>query len=134
MYRKHFAVTQLRFDLELKPDAWLASIPLAEAQARLNPLPKLRAIGLVTGEPGFGKTPVCRTIAEWKELVSNEPFGVDGTRIDEAFGWLKTVEGLRKTRHKVGSIVRTGRTCLGRICPVFAERPIRKLKSPETGF
>lgn len=63
MYRKHFALTQFPFDLELEPEALLASTTLAEAEARLNHLLELRAIGLVTGEAGSGKTTVCRKIA-----------------------------------------------------------------------
>ena len=62
MYRKHFAFTQYPFDLELKPDALFASSTLTEAEVRLNHLLELRAIGLVTGEAGCGKTTVCRKI------------------------------------------------------------------------
>ncbi|MCI0668288.1 MAG: hypothetical protein L0Y43_09580 [Methylococcaceae bacterium] len=60
--RKHFALTQFPFDFELEPDALFASTTLAEARARLNHLLELRAIGLVTGEAGSGKTTVCRKI------------------------------------------------------------------------
>lgn len=63
MYRKHFALTQFPFDRPLEPDALFASTTLAEAQARLHHLLELRAIGLVTGEAGSGKTTVCRKIA-----------------------------------------------------------------------
>ena len=63
MYRKHFALTHFPFDLELEPEALFASATLAEAQARLKHLLELRAIGLVTGEAGSGKTTVCRKIA-----------------------------------------------------------------------
>ncbi len=63
MYRKHFAFTQYPFDLELQPDALFASSTLTEAEVRLNHLLELRAIGLVTGEAGCGKTTVCRKIA-----------------------------------------------------------------------
>jgi type II secretory pathway predicted ATPase ExeA len=63
MYRKHFALTRFPFDLELEPQALFASATLAEAEARLKHLLDLRAIGLVTGEAGSGKTTVCRQIA-----------------------------------------------------------------------
>ena len=63
MYRKHFALTHFPFDLALEPEALFASATLAEAQARLEHLLELRAIGLVTGEAGSGKTTVCRKIA-----------------------------------------------------------------------
>jgi len=63
MYRKHFALTRFPFELELEPEALFASAPLAEAEARLKHLLDLRAIGLITGEAGSGKTTVCRKIA-----------------------------------------------------------------------
>jgi len=63
MYRKHFALTDFPFDLKLAPEDLFASATLAEAEARLNHLLELRAIGLVTGEAGSGKTTVCRKIA-----------------------------------------------------------------------
>jgi general secretion pathway protein A len=63
MYRKHFALTDYPFDLKLDPEDLFASATLAEAEARLKHLLELRAIGLVTGEAGSGKTTVCRKIA-----------------------------------------------------------------------
>ncbi len=63
MYRKHFALTQFPFDLTLEPEALFASATLAEAEARLKHLLELRAIGLITGEAGSGKTTICRKIA-----------------------------------------------------------------------
>lgn len=63
MYRKHFALTDYPFDLTLNPDELYASATLGEAEARLKHLLDLRAIGLVTGEAGSGKTTVCRKIA-----------------------------------------------------------------------
>jgi len=63
MYRKHFALTGFPFDLKLEPEDLFASATLAEAEARLKHLLELRAIGLVTGEAGSGKTTVCRKIA-----------------------------------------------------------------------
>jgi type II secretory pathway predicted ATPase ExeA len=63
MYRKHFALTDYPFDLKLAPEDLFASATLGEAEARLKHLLELRAIGLVTGEAGSGKTTVCRKIA-----------------------------------------------------------------------
>ena len=63
MYRKYFALTAFPFDLTLEPEDLFASASLAEAQARLKHLLELRAIGLVTGEAGSGKTTVCRKVA-----------------------------------------------------------------------
>ena len=63
MYRKHFALTAFPFDVTPQPDALFASAALGEAEARLKHLLELRAIGLVTGEAGSGKTTVCRKVA-----------------------------------------------------------------------
>ena len=63
MYRKHFALTAFPFDLQLPPEDLFASSTLSEAEVRLKHLLELRAIGLVTGEAGSGKTTVCRKVA-----------------------------------------------------------------------
>ncbi len=63
MYRKHFALTHFPFDQVLDPEALFPSGAITEAEVRLNHLLELRAIGLVTGEAGSGKTTVCRKIA-----------------------------------------------------------------------
>ena len=62
MYRKHFAFTHYPFEPSLEPEALFASTTLAEAEARLKHLLELRAIGLLTGEAGGGKTTVCRKL------------------------------------------------------------------------
>lgn len=64
MYQNHFALTQYPFEPTLTPEALFDSAALAESQARLKHLLTLRAIGLLTGEPGCGKTTVCRKAAE----------------------------------------------------------------------
>ena len=63
MYRKHFALTAFPFDTTPQPDALFASAALQEAEARLTHVLELRAVGLVTGEAGSGKTTVCRKVA-----------------------------------------------------------------------
>lgn len=63
MYRKHFGFTQFPFDLALEPENPFASNAITEAETRLNHLLDLRAIGLMTGEVGSGKTTVCRKVA-----------------------------------------------------------------------
>ncbi len=62
MYRKPFAFTQFPFELALEPEALFVSTALSEAEARLKHLLELRAIGLITGEVGSGKTTVCRKL------------------------------------------------------------------------
>jgi type II secretory pathway predicted ATPase ExeA len=63
MYRKHFGLTHFPFELALQPDALFVSGAIAEAETRLRHLLELRAVGLVTGEVGSGKTTVCRKVA-----------------------------------------------------------------------
>ena len=63
MYRKHFGFTHFPFDCDLAPEDLFASGTITEAEARLKHLLELRAIGLITGEVGSGKTTVCRKVA-----------------------------------------------------------------------
>ena len=63
MYCKHFALTAFPFDMTPEPQDLFASATLTEAELRLKHLLELRAIGLVTGEAGSGKTTVCRKVA-----------------------------------------------------------------------
>jgi type II secretory pathway predicted ATPase ExeA len=60
MYQKHFAFTRYPFEKSLDHDALFDLAAHAEARVRLNHLVELRAIGLLTGEAGCGKTTVCR--------------------------------------------------------------------------
>src|SRR5690606_885919 len=62
MYRKHFGLTAHPFTKEIEPDALFPSAALCELGARLNHLIDLRGIGLVTGEPGSGKSTTCRKL------------------------------------------------------------------------
>jgi type II secretory pathway predicted ATPase ExeA len=63
MYRKHFALSAFPFDLTPAPEDLYACATLTEAELRLRHLLELRAIGLITGEAGAGKTTVCRKVA-----------------------------------------------------------------------
>jgi type II secretory pathway predicted ATPase ExeA len=62
MYRKHFALTAFPFDLTPQPEDLFVSSTITKAEARLKHLLELRAIGLITGEAGSGKTTVCRKV------------------------------------------------------------------------
>ena len=62
MYLRHFAFTRLPFGDTLEADNLFASAAHQEAAARLLHLVELRGIGLLTGEPGGGKTTVCRSV------------------------------------------------------------------------
>jgi len=63
MYLKHFAFTRFPFDHTLAPESLFESTMLAEARIRLQHLIELRGIGLLTGEPGSGKTTLTRHVA-----------------------------------------------------------------------
>jgi hypothetical protein len=64
MYLKHFALTHFPFDHTLAATALFAANAQAEAEVRLNHLLELRGIGLLTGEPGSGKTTLCRRMTD----------------------------------------------------------------------
>jgi type II secretory pathway predicted ATPase ExeA len=64
MYLKHFALTHFPFDHTLAATSLFAAQAQAEAEVRLNHLLELRGIGLLTGEPGSGKTTLCRRLYE----------------------------------------------------------------------
>ena len=62
MYQKHFAFTHYPFEQTPDPATLFDAASHSEAQVRLNHLLELRTIGLLTGEPGCGKTTVCRRV------------------------------------------------------------------------
>jgi type II secretory pathway predicted ATPase ExeA len=63
MYLKHFGLRAWPFNNDIAVEETYASAASAEAQTRLTHLVvDLRGIGLITGEPGSGKTTACRTL------------------------------------------------------------------------
>lgn len=62
MYRKHFGLSRHPFAKDLAAEDLFASSAVTELEVRLRHLFDLRGIGLVTGEPGGGKTTVCRKV------------------------------------------------------------------------
>ncbi len=63
-YCKHFAMSRYPFDGRVEADALYSAAAQAEASVRLGQLLALRGIGLLTGEPGSGKTTLCRRLVE----------------------------------------------------------------------
>jgi general secretion pathway protein A len=63
MYCKFFALKQWPFPKDLDPDQLFKCPSVTEFEARLRHLVEMRGIGLFTGEPGCGKTTVCRKVA-----------------------------------------------------------------------
>lgn len=64
MYLKHFALTHFPFEQTLAATALFAANAQGEADVRLRHLLELRGIGLLTGEPGSGKTTLCRRLTD----------------------------------------------------------------------
>ncbi|MCY3749366.1 MAG: AAA family ATPase [Chloroflexi bacterium] len=62
MYRQHFALKHYPFDVAPKADELFDFTAAREAGHRIGHLLELRGIGLLTGEPGSGKTTICRQI------------------------------------------------------------------------
>ena len=60
MYLSHFGLRSYPFGKALRSDELLDAETQAEARARIDNLVEMRGIGLPAGEPGVGKTAVCR--------------------------------------------------------------------------
>lgn len=63
MYLKHFALTRFPFDKELAADELFVSSAMRELSTRLSHLIEMNGIGLVTGDPGSGKSCAARAMA-----------------------------------------------------------------------
>ena len=64
MYRQHFSLSRLPFEAPACSDELFRSQAAEETETRLRHLLELRGIGLLTGEPGSGKTSLCRRVAD----------------------------------------------------------------------
>ena len=62
MYRQHFALKRFPFQPPEHPDELFDSRAAQETSTRLQHLLQLRGIGLLTGEPGCGKTSTVRRV------------------------------------------------------------------------
>ena len=62
MYLEHFALSRVPFETPARSDELFASQAARETATRLAHLLDLRGLGLLTGEPGCGKTSVCRQV------------------------------------------------------------------------
>lgn len=63
MYLKHFGLTCFPFDKELSADDFFVSASMRELATRLGHLVDMNGIGLVTGDPGSGKSCAARAMA-----------------------------------------------------------------------
>ena len=62
-YLRHFALPHYPFDAGIDADRLFPGQALKEAEARIHHVIERRGIGLLTGEPGCGKTSVLRRVA-----------------------------------------------------------------------
>ncbi len=63
MYLKHFGFNRFPFDRDIAVEDMFQSHSMQELSVRLQHLIELRGIGLVTGDPGSGKSTACRKMA-----------------------------------------------------------------------
>ncbi len=63
MYVKHFGLQCRAFDKELGAEELFSSAQMKELATRLDHLMEMRGIGLVTGDPGSGKSSAARAMA-----------------------------------------------------------------------
>lgn len=63
MYAKHFGLTVYPFEKEIATEELFASAAVKELATRLDHLVEMRGIGLVTGDPGSGKSTAARAMA-----------------------------------------------------------------------
>ncbi len=63
MYLKHFGLTKFPFDKDLAADELFVSSGMRELATRLGHLIEMNGIGLVTGDPGSGKSCAARAMA-----------------------------------------------------------------------
>ena len=63
MYLSHFGLKAYPFEKTLCSDELFETEAQTEARARIGHLIDLKGIGLLTGEPGVGKTVLCRQVA-----------------------------------------------------------------------
>lgn len=63
MYLKHFGLTRFPFDKEIAADELFVSSAMRELATRLGLLIEMNGIGLVTGDPGSGKSCAARAMA-----------------------------------------------------------------------
>ncbi len=97
MYGSWFGLTRLPFAAPAPSDELFPSGDLQETESRLRHLLELRGIGLLTGEPGCGKTSACRRFAD---TLPDSLYRVGyvrlttGTVIDtyQAIGWALGLE------------------------------------------
>ena len=64
MYERHFDLERLPFEAPASSADLFVSREMRETETRLGQLLRARGIGLLTGEPGSGKTSACRRFAD----------------------------------------------------------------------
>ena len=125
MYRKHFGLSRHVFDKGLEPDELFESAAAAELATRISYLIELRGIGLVTGEPGSGKTTTCRKVVSGLHSglyrVIYTPLSTGN--VMDLYKSLSWELGLSTERSRA-ALFRSIRTEITRLCHEAKTRPV----------
>ena len=125
MYKKHFALTQNPFRKDIPPEDLFISSAHREMEVRLHHLLELRGIGLFTGEPGSGKTTLCRKVTSSLHTGLYRIFYVPLTT-GSAMDLYKSISwelGLEIERNRA-ALYRTIRAEVSRLCLEVKTKPI----------
>ena len=89
MYQSFYSLSGTPFTKEVEAKRFFASVAFSEAEGRLEYLKKTRGIGMVTGEPGAGKTLILRVFTE---RLSKDLYKIIYFPLSPAQSWIFTGE------------------------------------------
>jgi len=125
MYLHHFALTHYPFESGLDSEALFAAATQHEAAARLHHLLQLRGIGLLTGEPGSGKTCLCRKVSAALHTGLYRVFYIPLStgNVMDTYKSIAWELGLPTERNRAGAF-RLIRTEVSRLCLEAKQLPV----------
>lgn len=125
MYLKHFGLMHYPFAKETPVDGLYASSAAKELETRLAHLIELRGIGLVTGDPGSGKTTICRKVVSGLHTGLHRVFYVPNStgNVMDLYKTICWELGLPTERSRA-SLYRVIRAEVTRLCLESRMRPL----------
>lgn len=125
MYLRHFALTRYPFDNALDSETLFSAATQLEAEARLRHLLQLRGIGLLTGEPGSGKTCLCRKLSAALHTGLYRVFYIPLStgNVMDTYKSIAWELGLPTERNRAGAF-RLIRTEVSRLCLEAKQLPV----------